>query len=242
MLRELPRRHVVARYRLRDSGLSVFIRHGTADIATLDEVFYHGYYEPPPPVLERLAGLGRPPAILDLGANIGLFDAYILGLFPAARVTAVEADPANAQILRRCAEANRTTGDWRVVEAVGSNRDGTVAFAPGGYSLSRIAGPDEAGEPTKAVDVFRYLADADLLKMDFEGGEWEVLTDPRLAAAPAVALVLEYHPHLCPEADPRVAALRLLRRAGYECGPVRFVHGDSGTVWAWRPGAAQRAS
>lgn len=44
-----------------------------------------------------------------------------------------------------------------------------------------------------AADVLPYLADTDLVKMDIEGGEWEILADPRLGARLHQALVLGHH-------------------------------------------------
>ena len=44
------------------------------------------------------------------------------------------------------------------------------------------------------VDVFPYLAAADLVKIDIEGSEWEILADARFAGIAARVLVLEYHP------------------------------------------------
>ncbi len=231
VLRELPPRKILARYTLRRCGLTVFIRHGTPDVPTLDEVFYQRHYELPEAVAARLRALPRPPRVIDLGANIGLFGAYILGLFPGARVTAIEADAANVSLLRRCAEANERRGEWVIVEAAASNCDGTVEFASGGYSLSHEAGPGERGDPVRAVDVFPYLAGADLLKMDIEGGEWAILGDPRLKDAAPPALVLEYHPHLCPEPEPRAAAVRALEAAGFEVHPFSETNGY-GMVWA----------
>ena len=47
------------------------------------------------------------------------------------------------------------------------------------------------------------MAEADLVKIDIEGGEWPILTDPRFAQLPTPALVIEYHPAGCPGPDPQ---------------------------------------
>src|SRR5919204_592867 len=180
VLRELPQRRMLARYAIRRSGLPIFVRHGTPDIATLDEVFYQDSYALPAAVETKLRDLAGPPRILDLGANIGLFGVFVLGAFPGAQGTAIEADPANAAVLRRCAEANSGRGEWEIVEAAASNRDGEVAFAAGGYSLSHAAGPDEPGTPVRAVDVLPYLAAADLARL--ERAKARIVQDRPLAA------------------------------------------------------------
>ena len=78
------------------------------------------------------------------------------------------------------------------------------------------------------------IAAADLVKMDIEGGEWEILRDPRFAASPPRAIVLEYHPH--PSApDPRAAVEGLLRDAGLtEQAPIFHRADGHGMLWAWR--------
>jgi FkbM family methyltransferase len=240
VVRELTGRRGVSGYRLRESGRCVFVRHGTADVVTLDEVFYTRNYALPAAVAGIVDSLGRPPRVLDLGANIGLFGIFVLERYPEARIVAIEADAANAEVLRRCIAANDGNGRWQVVEAAASNRDGTVDFVAGGYSLSHLAGPEEPSVRVPAVDVFPYLADADLLKMDIEGGEWAILGDRRLAEVPVRALVLEFHPHLCPEPSPRRAVSAALEAAGFE---HRLTGGeDYGMAWAWRLGGGYTAT
>ncbi len=179
--------------------------------------------------------------MVDLGANIGLFGIFMLERDPGARIFAVEADPANAEILRRCIAANVGLGDWQVIEAVASVQEGSVAFVAGRHSLSHIAGPGEPGVEVPALDVFPLLEGADLLKMDIEGGEWPILADPRLAATAVRALVLEYHAFSCPEPNARVAATEALTRAGFEVQPAGGTD-DYGVVWAWRPAPTASSS
>ena len=234
--RELAGRRRLAGYRLRTSGRLVYVRHGTPDVVTLDEVFYSRDYEPPLPVEAILESLRRPPEVLDLGANIGLFGVFVLERFPRARITAFEPDAANTEVLHRCVAANDHSGAWRVVEAAAANHDGTVAFSSGRFALSRVELPEalvDAGH-VRAVDVFPYLSRADLLKMDIEGGEWAILGDRRFGRGAPAALVLEYHPHLCPEPDPRRAATRIVASAGYELEVGDQLADGSGILWAWR--------
>jgi hypothetical protein len=80
------------------------------------------------------------------------------------------------------------------------------------------------------VDVMPRLADADLVKIDIEGGEWALLADPRFAEARAV--VLEYHPYGCPTDDPRRSAHELLHAHGFEVTPL-FYEPDNGVGMLW---------
>jgi FkbM family methyltransferase len=236
VLRELPSRHVLARYRLREGDFDVLVRHGTADIATLDEVFYSREYDFPDPVRRALDTSERSLSVVDLGANIGLFDLWVLRHFPDALVTAVEPDPSNLEVLRQCVALNDHTGRWTVIEAAASNRGGTVSFAAGGASLSRIE-PEGGNLTVEMVDIFPYLERADLIKIDIEGGEWAILTDPRFRELAPAGVVLEYHPHLAPDGDPAAIARSLVAGAGagLHVQPISQFGPGHGMLWAWRP-------
>ena len=174
----------------------------------------------------------KPTTILDLGANIGLFGAFAAARWPRARISAYEPDPANADVCRECIAANRLEHRWALTTAAAANRAGELRFHASGDALSHAG---EGGNlVVEARDVLGEIAAADLVKMDVEGGEWEILRDPRFAASPPRAIVLEYHPH--PSAsDPRAAVEALLRQAGLaEQSPI-FHRGDGhGMLWAWR--------
>ena len=225
-------------YGLRDApGIKVALRHGTPDAETFDMVFCQHVHELPAEVETLLASLGRPPAVLDVGANIGLFAAWAAARWPAARITCVEPDPGNVEVLRRAAAAN---DGWSVVAAAAGTRDGELRFHAGHFATSRAALPGEEDRDVIAVpqrDLFELAAGHDLLKIDIEGGEWPILADPRLAELPVTALALEYHPHGCPGEDPHAEADRLLRAAGFELARAALPYGapaEEGSLWAWR--------
>lgn len=224
-------------HHLRDTGVPFAIRHQTADILALDELFSQREYELPLQVRNALAGR-QPLRVLDLGGNIGLFGAWMIGEFSDVQLTSIEADPDNARVLAATIAANRGTS-WRLVEAAASTSDGTVRFVSGEQTTSHMAQPDEDGIEVPAVDVFELAEDVDLLKIDVEGGEWALLDDPRFGSLRPAAVVLEYHPQGCPATDARAAAEDRLRRAGLEVIDVR-PHPEHGTglIWALdeRPG------
>lgn len=216
-------------YRLRADGVAVLIRHGTPDVAALGEVFYEHHYDPPQEVAAFLDGLGRPPAILDLGANVGFFAAFASVRFPDARLVAFEPDAENTELLRGTAAANEW--EWEVIEAAAAPADGVVPFASGRFTYSRI---EEGGASVPAVDVMPFLERSDLAKIDIEGAEWAILGDERFPAVAPPALVLEHHPYLCPEPEPRAAAVRLLGAAGYALLAALELGPGQGLLWALR--------
>jgi FkbM family methyltransferase len=253
-LRDIPK---VERYRLRGSDLLAEIRHPLLDTWVLEEVFRFRVYEPPAEVRRALRALGRPPRILDLGGHAGFFGLYVRGLFKEAVVTSFEPDPSNASVLRHCIALNGLEGSWRVVEACAAASEGTVEFVSS-FHLSRMAPHADVAlsllqrgisdafpflEGTALVerqarrvacrDVFPFLADADLVKMDIEGAEWEILADERFAGLAASAVVLEYHPAYFSGPDAEATVARAFQRAGYATADVKRTP-DGGTVWAWR--------
>jgi FkbM family methyltransferase len=233
-IRQARRRRDVGRYRLRDSGVTVFLRHNTPDMNTLDEIFRYGHYELPELVLKTLEGVPPPLEIADLGANVGLFGAFALGRFRDSEIIAFEPEPANAEMHERSIRAN-PDARWRLIRACAATESGTVAFSADGYTTGRVG---EGDRLVAAVDVFPYVATVDLLKIDIEGAEWELLADERFRGLQATAVGLEYHPHLCPTDDPQTLAHALLREAGYETADHEVAGllqlPGHGMVWAWR--------
>jgi len=223
----------VGRYAIRGApGARVHLRHGSRDVEIFNEIFAaaRACYAPPPAVAAALAALG-PLRVGDLGGNIGLFGLYALTRWRVRTMRSYEPDPANAALLRATIAANAlAAGRWEAVQAAVSNRDTTATFEVGLLSESRIAADGDidaqttgiaadrfAEAPTIEVPVLDLFAQpaVDLLKIDIEGAEWPILADPRLAAHPARAIVLEWHRRACPTADPRALARELLTRAGY---------------------------
>ncbi|MDQ6775573.1 MAG: class I SAM-dependent methyltransferase [Actinomycetota bacterium] len=225
----------IRHYTLRGSGVSVFIRHGTGDVGAFDEVIFEEVYELPLAVKAVLRALDGPLALADLGANIGLFTAYMLAKLALRSVVAFEPDPVNAALLERCAEANRDRARWRLERACASNRNGEVPFLGGRFAESRIATAQETTVRVPMLDVMHILVDVDMLKIDIEGGEWPILSDSRMKQVGARVVVLEYHPRGCPGEDPEAQATMLLDRAGFRV--VESLHAgpaDHGLLWAIR--------
>ena len=256
VVRELSGRRSQAVYRLRGSGLLAPVRHPLLDMWVLEEIFRFGVYAPPPQVLERLRAAPQPVRVLDLGGHAGYFVLYLLGLLGRATVVSLEPDPRNVRALRRTVQANGLGSSWTVIEAAAATADGRTHFESG-FQLSRISAPDSSLAATHDAlnDVFPFLsgsamldrrrvevetrdalpllADADLVKMDIEGGEWDILADARFADMGAAALVLEYHPRDGDVDAARAEAHRHLEAAGFRAGAEVPSH-DAGLLWAWR--------
>lgn len=205
---ELARRERFAEYTVQGRWLG--FRHHSHDTWVFHEVFVQRVYDLPP-------SHPRPARIADLGGNVGMFALHCAIRWPGAQLVAFEPDPANAERYRSIMHRNRIGGE--LVQACAAARPGTVRFALGEESLAHIT-DDGSGSEIPAVDVFPYLESADVIKMDIEGGEWELLLDPRFPALPASTVLMEYHPHLCPSGDARATAVRALEGAGYAVAPI----------------------
>jgi FkbM family methyltransferase len=228
-LNELRFGGVTASYRLRQSELSIVVRHHTPDVLVLDEVFSQREYAPPEAIEKQLRQM-RPLRVVDLGANIGLFGAWVLSRYPNAHVVAIEADSGNAAVHKRAQAENDLGERWTLIQAVAASEAGTARATEGRYSTAAFESDPEGDIVT--IDVFGLLPNVDLLKIDIEGGEWAILADERFQRLEATVVVLEYHSRNCPSDDPMAAAAATLRSAEYAvtvgAGKPRF---GAGLLW-----------
>lgn len=222
---------------LNDTRRPVTVRCGTRDRDILHEVFLDGGYALPPEAHDILSSR-TDPRIVDLGANIGLFGLWALSRWPGACLHSFEPDPDNLAILDRNVADAGVGPRWAVTRACAAPAAGTVRFLTGRQADSRTV---YASEPASgisevpAVDVFAHLADADLLKIDIEGGEWPLLADARFRDLTVPAIVLEYHAYNSPRpAESGEFARSLLEGCGYTVAETRRPLPGLGTLWAWR--------
>jgi FkbM family methyltransferase len=224
-------------YVVRANGAPIHIEHGTTDAATMDQAFLQRVYEPSTAADAAVRALGRPPVVLDLGANIGMFSVWAARRWPGAQVIAVEPLPRNATLLHRNLELALPAGSYEVVVAAATTSDGSVTFGGGPFTNGRVLDHDGDVDAITVLarDVFTLAAQVDVVKLDIEGGEWPILDDPRFAALAAPIVMLEHHPAGAPAGTtPERAAEDRLRDAGYT--PERTVteFPGAGILWAVR--------
>jgi FkbM family methyltransferase len=150
---------------------------------------------------------GHPDVVFDLGANVGFATLYFTREHPAARIVAVEADPHTYRRLVR--NVGRLPGVVALNRAV-TVRDGPVTFFSSAGSsilsaLERHSDEDQAVQVTgstletlmKETGVERI----GLLKVDIEGGEFDLLRTAPLERVDEI--IAEVHYDLI-DADERV--------------------------------------
>jgi FkbM family methyltransferase len=232
---EVLERRSVQSYGVRETGQQVFLEHGTPDVYGFDQAFYQHLFEPPAAVLDALAAIAPAPAVLDLGANIGLFCLWAIARYPAATLTAFEPDARNLRLLQLTRQANDLESQWQVVEAAVGTASGEIAFRMGDFGKSRVVADGEKGAVTvPLVDFFDYTATAELIKMDVEGAEWAILEDERFSSVTARVIALDYHASGSPSSDPHRDARELTERHGYSVAGVSQEDETGGMLWCWR--------
>jgi FkbM family methyltransferase len=170
-------------------------------------------------VLDDTYGLALLPAdtqlIVDVGAGIGDFAVLAASRFPRASVLACEPNPEAFAALDRNVRSNRLTNVVARCVAVGT--------APA-YELARPRGRSAEGS-AHLQEGARFRAngarldgliggrEAQLVKIDCEGGELDVLDSLGDAISRVRRLAVEYHDHLATAAGDRVEDL--LRTQGF---------------------------
>jgi FkbM family methyltransferase len=159
------------------------------------------------------------PRIIDCGANIGLASLFLRRLYPEARITAYEADPALFAML----DANLRNNGASAVEtrhAALWTATGTLTFRCEGSDSGMIESLPGAVDGKSTIVPSLRLRDVlatepvDLLKLDIEGAEGAVLADCEPVLHHVRALVMDLH-EFDPAARQAPRVLELLTRAGF---------------------------
>ncbi len=172
-------------------GAFIWLRPPPAtDLDTAYEVFVAEVYR---------GTTARPAAevrrIVDVGANVGFSVLYWARRYPAAHIVAFEPHPTHLACLRRCIARNglgsRTT--VHAAAACTATGDALLTDAENRSSVVRSAGA--ATLRVAALDFFEAVGPEpiDLLKIDVEGGEYPLLSDPRMSRLRPSVVVVEWH-------------------------------------------------
>ncbi len=167
------------------------------------------------------------PRIIDCGAHVGVASLFFKERYPAARITAFEADAAIADMCRANLKAFGHA-DVTVTHAAVWTHENGVNFAASNDDAGHVAdagadtGANTGAATTPSVRLKALLAEGpvDLLKLDVEGAEFAIVADCGASLAVVDRLVIELH--AMDGARPRIGALlAILEAQGF-----RYVLGD----------------
>ncbi len=155
------------------------------------------------------------PVIYDCGANIGTSVLYFKKLHPGATITAFEADPKIAGILKSNLESNALTQVSVIDKAVWVDNAGIDISQEGADGASVFGAGNKIHIPSvRLKEYLQQEARIDMLKIDIEGAETAVLKDCEDALMPVQHLFIEYHAY---ENQPQEldTILAILRKNGF---------------------------
>lgn len=168
---------VLKRIALRQGRPPLFMRVGaSSDFGVFTEVFLDDELGP-------LRRISPPRVIVDCGANVGYASRYLLDMFPAAKLVAIEPSPDNAQMCQanlapyRDRSAMRQAAVWAEVARLHLLRGG---FGDGREWATqvKVASNGDLADVT-AIDIPTLMLEEaidtiDLLKIDIEGAELDL--------------------------------------------------------------------
>jgi FkbM family methyltransferase len=177
------------------------------------EIFVAGLYEIPLPV----SGDGRPPLLIDAGANIGLAPLFWKMRCGDFRYVGFEADPAAAAVCRRNLAAWDCAGTLH--EAAVAGQRGRRRFGRDRADAGALdwAGRNEEAIEVETVPLSEFLTEpVDLLKLDIEGAESEVLAEIEPCLHHVQNIFVEFHARPGAPQTWGESIVRL-QRAGFRC-------------------------
>ena len=171
---------MITRY-AEELGREVQLRPDATDAQVFHETFVKRFHVPPEEI--------SPATVLDLGCNVGLTVAHYEVLWPTAEIVGVDLDSENCVVARRnCRRA-------QILNLAVSATSRTQMYSGDEAWGCRL---DPAGDRAVEARTLDQLTDlvggfADLVKMDIEGGEWEVVQAPGEWPERIGSLLIEIH-------------------------------------------------
>jgi FkbM family methyltransferase len=210
-------------------GERIVMRYSPPDFYTAGEVFSSRDYIGPFQIPSDLRN------IHDVGGNVGYTTVFLASRFPDSYINVFEPHPEHVQQINLNIALNslqsRTT-----VHACAAGASSRKFFLTDDATCSTLTDSPENG--ARPIDVIDWLDLAqkqqiDLLKMDIEGGEYEIIFDPRFEGIRIPYIFLEWH---IPPHSTRPNISKRLSELGYtiEAGPERQLPSGMcyGMIWA----------
>lgn len=176
--------------------------------------------------------------ILDVGAHVGLFTLYCLAINPTVKIIAMEPEPKNFARLTGTLALNTITSVRATPLALAAKNGHARLLLASDSHNHRLGHKDDLGEgidvktaSLSGLQKQEKIGQIDLVKMDIEGGEYDVLESWSPADFASVRhIILEYHEG---KKDGRKILEKLLRENGFgvQTFPNKFCR-RLGFIWA----------
>lgn len=167
------------------------------DLSALKEVLIDNEYE----FLTHLLEEKEAPIILDVGAHIGTFSLWCLGVNSNSHILSIEADPNTNKTLSENIKRNQEkTVRWSSLHSAAWKNNDLITFSSKGDSMSHRI-DDNGSISVQGVtlkDLINTLGGkVDLMKVDIEGAEEAFICEMPELLSNVKNLVIELHPNLC---------------------------------------------
>jgi len=162
---------------------------GNNDYGVAYEVFVHEYYN------DRGRIPGDVKLIVDLGVNVGYSLLYFLHKWPNCRIIGFEPHPHHFAQAARNLVLDGSSARVRLHDKAAGARTRPARLTDSRSSSSVIETSSADTLNIEIVDIFPVLEreHIDILKMDIEGGEYEILADDRFERLDIDVIVMEWH-------------------------------------------------
>lgn len=199
MKREKQKEILLKKIEFQNRKFEVFLRPD-ADESVVAEIFQWREYK----VAEEIIRKSSLP-ILDVGAHIGIFSLYVRALNDAVKIYALEPEKENFRLLLKNIEASgvRDAKSYKVALS-GKTAERNLVIEPD--SINHYLADENSGDEAKvnyekvsSISLGDFLEKNDiarvgLLKMDIEGGEYEVFENMSEEIFGRIDnIILEYH-------------------------------------------------
>jgi|HubBroStandDraft_5_1064220.scaffolds.fasta_scaffold66070_2 FkbM family methyltransferase len=170
--------------------------------------------------------------VLDIGANLGFFALAARQAFPNAKIHCYEPNQDLEPLLSvHCSAADAEY----FVAAVGAS-SGRISLHRKGNSLHSVscASPNGGTEQVAFTEAVARLGTVDLLKLDCEGAEWDIFSNPR-PWANVRQVTMEYHLWAKPALSVDDVRRQLTKLGFSEIAVEPSLGGNWGLAWARKP-------
>jgi FkbM family methyltransferase len=179
------------------NGASIIIRSNSqskgltsTDIDVAYELFVTEVYKSPQEINAKDV-----KRIVYVGGNVGYSCVYWFNTFPNAQIVVFEPHPKHVEKIYKHLKLNHANHRVTVIPSAAGNELGSLFLTDMGGESQITTERNEKNISVSIVDWFEPIGtqEIDILKIDIEGGEYALLSDPRVKEVNFKTLIMEWH-------------------------------------------------